>query len=286
MKLWKGDIHKKFDTIVFAGNGCIENGIRPLRRILDRFIIKNSDSALLKSLLSSDSEASHQLAVMSYTFKLNRAVYFNKLMSGVDGREELRMMKGFNQFRDALGSEYSATSDLSLRIDDGIKKVIGRKALVVTTNWDQVLWSHPDVVDLIQLHGRCDWSESLVFPTELIVEDTPYDLNAVMGALNKMPSESRDLIFSSYRWNTSNHLLMMYMHVHRLLKKVKRIVIWGYSLSDYDADINTLIGTWSAKNELLVINPELSTLKRAIALTKCENAKLFDPKSGMTLKCR
>jgi hypothetical protein len=53
------------------------------------------------------------------------------------------------------------------------------------------------------------------------------------------------------------------------IEKCKKIVIWGYSLSEYDSDVNSILAMCDTKvtNELIVINPDPAAFKRAIVLT-------------------
>ena len=57
-------------------------------------------------------------------------------------------------------------------------------------------------------------------------------------------------------------------------------------MGDYDADVNGVIGTYVPTNlrELIIINPEPSAFKRAVALTNVQNAIHFDPNTGISMK--
>ena len=65
------------------------------------------------------------------------------------------------------------------------------------------------------------------------------------------------------------------------VSKAKKIVIWGYSLGDYDADVNAMLATYTsadvAQLELIVIDPDFRAFQRAIALTGITNALHYNP---------
>src|SRR5262245_5518485 len=65
---------KPLKTVVFVGNGAIQVGWTPIRSVLDRWINNHAKTApAVKLLLCQNSEAFHQLAILSYKFKVARA---------------------------------------------------------------------------------------------------------------------------------------------------------------------------------------------------------------------
>lgn len=73
----------------------------------------------------------------------------------------------------------------------------------------------------------------------------------------------------------------------KLIHQAKRLIIWGYSLGDFDADINAIIGNninREQTKELIVINTDPYAFQRAVALTGLTQAWHFDPNLGYTLK--
>lgn len=69
----------------------------------------------------------------------------------------------------------------------------------------------------------------------------------------------------------------------RLVRQAERLIIWGYSLGTFDADIIALIGNNTDRNEkreLIVVNTDPFAFQRALALTGITNASFYDPGIG------
>jgi hypothetical protein len=70
----------KVDTVVFVGYGAIDGGWLPLRSALDAWIVGDqSVSGDVTSLRRRNSEAFHQLAILSFKFKIARGLHFTRL---------------------------------------------------------------------------------------------------------------------------------------------------------------------------------------------------------------
>lgn len=292
--------------VVFAGNGAIENGWSPLRAALDSLL--KSDTSVNKavtSLRTRNEEAFHQLAIFSYKFKIARGLLFTgwakskKKEPGFLGIDQTHAkglpgaIKTFLKLRKDLSDFFLNPSfKLSLRTDDEIKNLIGPDAHFVTTNWDNTLWDDKAFPNLVHFRGRAGLPGSLVFPTELLVEDAAYDMAALyteaeLRAYN-LSKEYIEGVISTFRAANIESLLAAHSQASKWVSQANKIVIWGYSLGDYDADVNAMIATYTsadvAQLELIVIDPDFRAFHRAIALTGITNALHYNPLTKTKVK--
>ena len=294
----------EIDTLVFVGNGAIENGWVPLRKTLDSWLQSdNSVPSIVTNLRGKNSEAFHHLAILSYKFKIARGLHFvgwadfkkgNQKKESVSVTDKVGLkpvIKTFLNMRKNIADEYKKSAgSLTLRADSEIESLIGSDAHFVTTNWDQTLWNNSVYnKNIVQLHGQCDYPDSLVFPTELLVEDAAYDFSifSKMEIAALSPS-FRDDVVSTFRCSYLEPLLAAHSTAAEWLKKARRIIIWGYSLGDYDADVNALIATHARSDyeniELVVINSNASAFERGVAITGITNAIHYNPLTKVKTK--
>lgn len=286
---------KKFDTVVLVGNGALKNGWLPLRRVLDQWVERDSQShSIIKKLRVQNTEALHQLGSLSYRFKIARALLYQEWchktrpITEIETRGISRTIQEFLTLRREIGRAYcEAHQELSLKCDPMINNIIGENSAVITTNWDKAILSHPQIRSSVFLHGKCDHPESLVFPTELIIEDIIFELPRMLPELKGCSSSFIHELLSIFRSGTVDALLAAHTQASTLIREASRLVIWGYSLGDFDADINALVGTNinpAVTSELIVINPNPYAFQRAVALTGLTNATHYNPALGSMMK--
>jgi hypothetical protein len=294
-QLIKDEENFSSDTVVMVGNGALVNGWMPLRHVLDEWIQKDKlTHSVIKKLRVQNSEAMHQLGGLSYKFKIARgAIYKQWIDKKLTPRQTFEAGLGgsiqeFLTIREKVSQEYTkASDDLVLNINDSIWNMIGARAVFITTNWDNALWLDDRVKRAIYLHGRCDFSESLVFPTELIIEDIAYDCDRLLSLMHDCSHEFKDTMLKTFRCLSVDALLNAHSTASRLINQARRVIIWGYSLGDFDADINAIIGNninREETRELIVINTDPYAFQRAVALTGLTQAWHFNPYLGSTLK--
>lgn len=294
---------KEVNVVALVGNGAIEDGWLPLRGAIDHWL--NSDKSVLPkvtNLRRQDREAFHQLALMSYKFKIARGLYFARWAKHKKGEIKFDsihttqenglsiLVNSFLDLRNNIAQAFIASQNkMKLRIDPGISEILGLAPHYITTNWDNTLWQDPALDNLIHLHGRCDHPNSVVFPTELIVEDTAYDFSIFTEQeLASLSQTFRESVVAMFRSDFIEALLEAHSLAAKWVSNAKRLVLWGYSLGDYDADISALIGTYARTDkeglELVVINTDPSVFDRAIALTGVTNAWFYNPRTGVKFK--
>lgn len=294
-ELIKGKCEESPETVVLVGNGALINGWMPLRQVLDDWILQDTITHdMIKKLRIQNTEALNQLATLSYKFKIARGLIFKQWMKKVLTAKQLEQaglssaIAEFLHIRQKVGHHYRSASDhLSLICEERTLELIGEEAVYITTNWDNSLWMDSGVKRAIYLHGRCEHVDSLVFPTELIIEDIAYDCEVIMSAIQDCSDEFQKTILSTFRCTSVDALLSAHSAASRHIHQARRLIIWGYSLGDFDADINALLGTninREMTKELIVINTDPYAFQRAVALTGIHDAYHYNPFLGSMLK--
>lgn len=279
-------------SVVLVGNGAIFNGWKPLREVLDPMINDgHGTSDVVKKIKVQNRETFHQLAIFSYRFKLYRAQTLRNLIERKISIKDLEkngldpIVDEFLKLRSEIGESYKTQkAELSLKLSGKIKGLIGENALYITTNWDETLWNEHSIKNVAYLHGRASLPESIVFPTELLIDDTIYDPRILEG-FEECSEEFKTMMGEVFRFKSIAQLMDTINFSCEMIQKAKRLIVWGFNLADYDADINTLLST-NAKpdQELVVINPDFTSFGRALGLTNITTAKYFNPETELCLE--
>lgn len=279
------------DTVVLVGNGAIEYGWMPLRETLDPIIsIDENVSEVVKNIKVQNCETFHQLAILSYRFKLYRAQTLRQLIEKKISLKELQkkgldpVVEEFLKLRNGIAQSYkNHEKKLSLKLTDPIRSIIGKNALYITTNWDETLWNEDGIKNLAYLHGRSSLPQSIVFPTELLIDDSMFDPRSLEG-FESCSQKFKNEFGEVFRFRAIGQLMDTITFASEAVKKARRIIVWGFNLADYDADINTLLSTNSRPDqELMVINPDFAAFGRAVGLTGITNAHYYNPATTLCL---
>ena len=279
------------ESVVLVGNGAINNGWKPLREVLDPMIYNDdSENDVVKKIKAQNCETFHQLSIISYRFKLYRAQVLRKLIEGELNLDELEqkgldpIVDSFLRLRKDIGDSYTKQwEELSLRTNEKIKNLIGENALHITTNWDETLWNEKSVKNVAYLHGRASLPQSIVFPTELLIDDTMFDPRKLEG-FNDCSKSFKKILGDIFRFESIGQLMDTITFSCKALRNARRIIVWGFNLADYDADINTFLSTnTNPAQELVVINTDFTAFGRAVGLTGITKATHFNPDTELCL---
>lgn len=279
------------ESVVLVGNGAINNGWKPLREVLDPMIFNDGKkSDVVKKIKVQNCETFHQLSIISYRFKLYRAQILRKLIGGAVSLKDLEVkgldpiVRSFLKLRNDIGDSYKAQGEeLSLRNSEKINELIGENALYITTNWDETLWNEQSVENVAYLHGRASLPQSIVFPTELLIDDTMFDPRKLEG-FEDCSGGFKNILSEVFRFESIGQLMDTITFSCKALRNAKRIIVWGFNLADYDADINTLLSTnTNPAQELVVINTDFTAFGRAVGLTGITRATHFNPDTELCL---
>ena len=230
---------KPADVVVLVGNGAIDNGWQPLRDVLDSWLEQdNTVSKRITRLRKQDKEAFHQLALMSYKFKVSRGLHFMSWIRHKNGEEHgqpihktqsdglSNIVSYFISLRSNIAQSFVQNqNNLSLRSDSEITAILGSNPHYITTNWDNTLWLDNSVTNLIHLHGRCDHADSIVFPTELIIEDTPYDFLIFKDDVPQLTPEFRLKVLSAFRCKFLPALIGAHDLASQWIRGAKKLVM-------------------------------------------------------------
>lgn len=247
-----------FDTVFFVGNGAINNGNMPLEAWAKKL---NTESDTFGKFF----EPHDHLSTLAIQFRLcrikSKSDDLNLTTQRIKAEKEL------------LGRYFRlAGQDLSLRNlpEHIMHELNNEKTLVVTTNWDSTLWNQT-LENLVQLHGSCARPETMILPTEYLID---FFGSGTPAARNLDPS-----------FDMSPQTAAFMGQLHRLvintLEKAKRIYIWGMALNSYDFEVASLFlankNCRASPGKAWIINPDKQAVLRAGAFLARQELVWIDP---------
>lgn len=223
------------DTIVLAGNGSVEiSGGKDCWEILNEGIKKLG--------LVGPNGYGNGLDALTWIVAHN-----DMLSRTVDSSDSLDQITDYK--RQIIGplsrcetksrEVYCTCCDKKLRIPNS------NKVLILTTNWDLGLFQ--EYKNVVQLHGRCDYSEEAILP-----------LQNISSLMPKTPEDVTKLGSGFFPGS----------FLERCLKNAKAFIFWGTGLNDYDAVLWHFLRGFLKDNSL--VNPHF---EMGIA---AKNAASFD----------
>lgn len=243
--------------VILIGSGAVKESWEPLLRLLKQKPPIDMDDSVSSQLFGPIELASHVLANQSFMFRSIRSLLIRRISNGDLKSETFSHCKTsierFNEFRLNLGTYYSKAvedKDISLRKEvESIKNLLCPDTGVITTNWDELFWQQKELFpNLIQLHGRATLPKSLIFPTELTLDEeliAQIDFNRLTskfleGALSLKEPEKwfREMLSrEAYFVN----LKMAHDTAVHWLSDAEEVVIWGLAFNVYDAELNSIV---------------------------------------------
>ena len=251
--------------VVIVGNGAVENGDRPLIRVLrdqQNSYIAFDPSEELDRFLKHEKPS----VPLSHAAFLYRSAGLNVIRSSDGGSpEDVAAIRELNKFRCALAKEYSDSrvrGEISLRtLPHEIEKIISDSSTgVITINWDELLWHDPRIKNLIQLHGRSGWPESLIFPTEYAVDEFTI-FSEVLAEMVHAESKKLKAKIDSCGRNPSAREQLRTRHRDAIewMQAAEELIIWGVAFHPYDAELTSVT---------ILARHEISNKKRVILINK------------------
>jgi hypothetical protein len=265
-ELFRGSFSKKFDRVIIVGNGAVENGWEPLTRALK---VSGSPEFLAAKLAA---DAAH--------FRSARARLMSNLGSvqNHNNKDKIKILAGqikdsYRQ-REVLAEAYCEAVEkktIFLRECKPISDILySPSTAVITTNWDELLWNDLRVENLIQLHGRASFPDSLILPSEMRMDDELYfPLTCMNGAAEVLKEVGLENHFNSTdRSSLSNSELRAQFWIAH----AKELFVWGLAAHPYDAELINIISIfgnvapkdWTEK--LRIINPDEGARNRIASL--------------------
>ena len=246
--------------IYIVGSGVIENSYRPIVKTINENPLVQTPRDGIFNL--DNNQVIHWLANYLFAFKAARDQFLRETYSGNHKSITFYsgLINGFYEIRESLGGNYINTqknSEIKLRSEfkklfDGIDWT---NSALVTTNWDEVIWSDFSYKNVIQLHGRSSFPESMIFPTEFSLDESiigltrdsfsPTQIQKSLEYFLQNGKSKKDFldVFQRTIRSTSTELAVRNSHGLFLewLGNAEEIVFCGIALNIYDSEVNSFI---------------------------------------------
>ena len=245
--------------VILIGNGAIEGGWAPLRDEL----MKYSTGSVYEEVMSSCDYENQIAGYLAQNVLSFHSIFFDTpiIEKDIAVRRELYL-----RTNELIGNTFSkSTFRLRNEIDFILRKIDDQTGVVVL-NWDETIWKMKnDFPNVLHLHGRCSYPDTLILPTELTLEK--YYLQNNTGLFVDSPDSLialRNVHSSAYNW----------------IKYADEIITWGINFNLYDSELNILLesacyGGTGCPKSVTNINPKKVT---NISVARLMNCKITDVK--------
>ena len=256
------------ETVLLIGNGVIENGNIPLEEVAFGYETSSEYGQHKKS------EHTQELAIvllarMAFYYRSNaerlllKAARIEKLNE--DNFREideigpyLHIVRNFIIKLAKAYNEATKSSEISFRDRALFNKFYSNDSTgIVTINWDEVLWNDSSIDNIIQLHGRCSISDSLVLPTEMIIDANIFKLHEENLLKNNVALKT-DYLSRYFRGTKNIRQSLEDAHgiAYDWLRNAKTMIIWGIAFNAYDAELISLFQSppFNELEKIVIIN--------------------------------
>lgn len=281
-----------FDTILFIGSGAVENGWRPIKNLCSE-IIAGQFAGLVNYGKNNSHFYNEPFDHFITSIAFLETVIRSRLARSLEdphfsSRELFKFFGNAIATREQMAKHFNTESSLNLRKLDQAKYEINfEKTLVVTSNWDNCVWSNVAFKNVIYLHGHCRIKNSLVLPTQFVTDEFPLkywidlrlkqnnsatvmsNANLLIDKLKALPDYvSKGTIDTQQELNYAHDLFREAISKNNL----KRLFIWGYGFNLYDAEVNMLLtmASLSCKPRIEILNPDPAVLIKAAQVLATE----------------
>lgn len=241
--------NQKIDKVVLIGNGAIRDGSLPLWEALNAI---NSGDPFEKEMRLRNPDPMTFLARFSFLYRAGRneelLFYFKYITEKID-ESDYDNLEAFLQFRARLAKSYfneEQNIDFSLTNEELLlEHTSDANTGIITLNWDKCLWSweNEKLGNLIQLHGMCDYEDSLILPSELILDDDIFEL--IKNHENKKRKADLEREFEKYfRPRARNHLVEAHREARKWFDEAEELVVYGVAFNPYDAELIYTADAW------------------------------------------
>jgi hypothetical protein len=277
-----------FDTVLFVGSGAVENGWKPIAQICSDIISRQFHGLVDYGPHNSyfyNEPYDHFLTSIAFT-ETSIRTKLPKILENPNFQnlDSWKMYSNAIATRERLAEQFCKTNDLRLRPLNYEKFQLDLdRTLVVTSNWDDCIWSESAFKNVVYLHGHCKVKNSLVLPTQFVTDEFPlkYWADARLQINNATTSIVRANIhlmkdalkaLPHFIGLGKRDLQLELNYPHDLFReaisneKLKRIFMWGYGFNLYDAEVNLLLTLASVVNPLRtveILNPDPTVLLKA-----------------------
>jgi len=156
-------------TVIFAGNGIFEEGWEALRHPIEqcgdgyREYLLDKEMFLLEAV-----EGFHDLVDERCSINRLESCFIHQGMPD-NSCPTYEWPPKTIKIRDLIAKAYEEAGNLKFKdIPSYVEDKLRRKdSFVITSNWDHTLWNYSnEQLNIFQIHGRCVFPQSLIFPTE------------------------------------------------------------------------------------------------------------------------
>jgi hypothetical protein len=246
--------------VILIGAGAIHESWKPLQ---DTFLHAREISKINKDIYESDScnnQMAGYLAQLVFHFhsvamgklKLADDTTLAPARKGAIDAEIEKILANYHSFVSAVGDSFSRQV-LILRDEiEYVKQNMDDETGVVVLNWDETIWNLRDIFpNIIQVHGRTSFPETMIFPAEICLEKIHF--SKILGGThfqndNLLALESAHRF--SYEWFSS----------------AREIISWGVGYNLYESELNIILESAfyrergdGALDRVININPDRST---------------------------
>ncbi len=277
-------------TTVIVGNGATINGWKPFDEVIEELTPNGNIRGSADQIRRIAKQKCGYLSLLSFKGRTARAeLYLNlKKNSGFNSWNQVipQACMDLVNVRKELSQkflDYEKQGHISTSYDLFSSEHFSKNDYFITTNWDSLLWKDRNVKNLIQLHGMCGYPDSLTLPTEIIIDEFPFQEfsnSSWIKQFQNLPTSVQTDFAEVFKLRFGNQLAKMHDLSNKWIAKSKRIVIFGSALNTYDAELLAQLGTHTNRNgdtQLIVINHDKNAFYKAIAITGIDqlNAKFI-----------
>jgi hypothetical protein len=259
--------------IVFIGNGCVTEGWKVFNEVSFDTPYAN-DPELGLAIAAESFRSGLHLVMMHYSEYFSRPL--SSLVKDLD--------ENLTEFRHNIAAAFSKASEkgffgsaktpYKLSLSDKLLKTIGEKdTLVVTTNWDKLLWmllEEGKIHNLIQLHGVCFESPTLLLPTELLKDSGTFWL-LYGDKLNHDPDVDNSRLLGIKKRSENIGFAASILESCFSADSLQEVVIAGINLNTYDSELiwhltafreTVKKGSRQILKQLTIVNPDKKAAER------------------------
>jgi hypothetical protein len=276
------------EKVLFIGSGAVENSWKPIRDLCTDIVAGRCSGLSTYGQHSKyfyNEPYDHFLASLAF----QETAYRSHMVGEVENPNLLKsdlwiLYSNAIQVREALAAKFCAETSLSLRaLDYGKYGIDLDKTLVVTSNWDDSVWTNTAFKHVIYLHGHCAIKNSIVLPTQFITDecalraylalrllnrDAQVNLQIAKPNIDELVKHLKALPGPYYPKTRDLQSELSYAHALFLelitSESLRSIFFWGYGFNLYDAEVNLLLTLAShARNpprEIEILNPDPKVL--------------------------
>lgn len=239
------DLNKVF----IIGNGAVDGGWDIVFKAFKTFSWTNKifDSKIFRNIKKDNLLIA--LTIIAFNEKLfrNNFILKNNLRN-----ESITVLREINEFKEHLCLLFDKSlSEGTLKVKRYIYELINKECFsdyyhrygIITLNWDQLFWNDLDnFPNLIQLHGRTKYPNSLVFPTDLTVDNCiikklsqDIGIDEPLIVLNEIDDEVKNSHNAAIHW----------------LSQANEINFIGLGLNHYDSELSSILFAIDMSNKLI-----------------------------------